>query len=69
MQVKCFLKEIMDERELNQAQLAEATKLSPTTIRNYYRNKFSRIDTDSAYVLGQYFNVSFGDLFKFDFEV
>lgn len=68
MQVKCFLKEIMDKQELNQAQLAEATKLSPTTIRNYYRNKFSRIDTDSAYVLGQYFNVSFGDLFKFDYE-
>ncbi|MGB3207880.1 MAG: helix-turn-helix transcriptional regulator [Crinalium sp.] len=66
MPVICKLKDLMEERGLNQAQVARATKLSPTIIGNLYRNNFKRIDCDTAQTLKNFFACkTMNELFDF----
>jgi DNA-binding Xre family transcriptional regulator len=65
MPVICKLKELMDEKGINQLKLSQATGLSPTTIGNLYRNQvMSRIDCHTAEILMDYFGLeTLSDLF------
>ncbi|NEQ26689.1 MAG: helix-turn-helix transcriptional regulator [Microcoleus sp. SIO2G3] len=66
MPVICKLKQLMDERGLNQLKLSQETGLSPTTIGNLYRNQvIRRIDCDTAEVLMDYFGLrTLSDLYE-----
>ncbi len=66
MPVICKLKQLMDERGLNQLKLSQETGLSPTTIGNLYRNQvLRRIDCDTAEVLMDYFGLrTLSDLYE-----
>jgi DNA-binding Xre family transcriptional regulator len=64
----CKLKELMKKEGLNQLQLSEATGLSPTTVGNLYRNRFSRIDVSTLKTLCKYFRVGIEGLFEVVFE-
>lgn len=68
MKVECKLKEIMDVKGIKQAQLADATGLSPTTVGKLYRNQFERIDKVTLITLCKYFHLNIGDLFEVVFE-
>lgn len=59
----CKLKDLMDKRNLNIAQLAREVGMTETTIRAYMKNTFSRIDCQNAVKLCSYFGVSIGDMF------
>ena len=61
----CRLPVLMAKRmpPLTQRQLAEDTKLSPTTINQLYRNKFTRVDVDTVDAICNYFGCEVGDLF------
>ncbi len=66
MTVICKLKVLIDERGLTQAEVARATKLSPTIIGNLYRNNFRRIDCDTADALREFLGLrSISDLYEF----
>lgn len=47
----------MEERGLNQKQVAEATGLSPATIGKIYNNQFNRIDNHTVTALCKYFGL------------
>ena len=66
MPVICKLKQLMDERGLNQLKLSQETGLSRTTIGNLYPNQvFRRIDCDTAQVLMDYFGLrTLSDLYE-----
>lgn len=66
MPVICKLKQLMDERGINQLKLSQATGLSPTTIGNLYRNQvMRRIDCDTAEILMDYFGLTtLSDLYE-----
>jgi putative transcriptional regulator len=57
MTVICKLKELCEEQGLSQLAVAQATKISPTTIGKLYRNQFERIDNHTIEVLCQYFQI------------
>ncbi|MTJ49115.1 helix-turn-helix transcriptional regulator [Dolichospermum sp. UHCC 0259] len=59
----CKLKDLMDKRNLNIAQLAREVGMTETTIRAYMKNTFSRIDCQNAVKLCSYFGVTIGDMF------
>jgi putative transcriptional regulator len=59
----CRLKELMEQRNLNIAQLAREVGITETTIRAYMKNTFSRIDCQNAVKLCSYFGVPIGDMF------
>lgn len=62
--IVCKLRQLMEERGLNQTQLAEMTKLAPGTIGKMYRSQFVRIDCDTAIVLCKFFDVDLCGLFE-----
>lgn len=64
----CKLKQLMEKRGMNQLQLSEATGLSPTTVGNLYRNRFSRIDVATLETLCKHFGVGIEGLFEVIFE-
>jgi putative transcriptional regulator len=64
MKVECKLKKIMDAKGIKQAQLAELTGLSPTTVGKLYRNQFERIDNATLITLCKYFQVGISELFE-----
>lgn len=67
MTVICKLRKLIEARGLNQAEVARATKLSPTIIGNLYRDNFRRIDCDTAEVLREFFGLrSLSDLYEFE---
>lgn len=68
MKVECKLKGLMEAKGLNQAQVAEATGLSPTTIGKLYRNQFERIDKTTLITLCKHFRVGLNELFEVVFE-
>ena len=68
MQVICKLKELMNNKGLNQSQLSKATGLSPATVGNLYRNRFSRIDIDTLETLCKHFGVGIDGLFEVVFD-
>jgi DNA-binding Xre family transcriptional regulator len=59
----CKLKDLMDKRNLNIAQLAREVGMTETTIRAYMKNTFSRIDCQNAVKLCTYFGVAIGEMF------
>lgn len=63
--VYCRLPVLMARRipPLTQKQLAQDTNLSPTTINQLYRNKFTRIDANTSDTICKYFNCEVGELF------
>lgn len=67
MRVVCKLAQLMEARGLNQTDVAEGAKLSPTTVRSLYKNQFERIDCDTALKLKAFFSCqSISELFEFE---
>lgn len=64
----CKLKRLMEDKDLNQLQVSEATGLSPTTVGKLYRNQFERIDKATLITLCKYFRVGIEQLFEVVFE-
>lgn len=64
MPIVCRLRDMMQEKELKQFEVAVATRLSPTIIGNLYHNQFRRIDCKTAEKLCRYFGCELGDLFQ-----
>jgi putative transcriptional regulator len=48
----------MEQKEINQRELAVATGLSPTTVSKLARNHFDRIDNNTVITLCRYFGLS-----------
>ncbi|MDJ0618273.1 MAG: helix-turn-helix transcriptional regulator [Calothrix sp. MO_192.B10] len=59
----CQLKQYMDEKQLNIAQLSREVGVTENAIRGYVKNSFSRIDCQVAIKLCTYFQVNVGDMF------
>ncbi len=68
MAVKCKLKSFMEEKGLNQQQVAGKTGLSPTIINRLYHNRFSRLDNNTVEEVCSFFGVSLGDMFYIEAE-
>jgi transcriptional regulator with XRE-family HTH domain len=67
MAVVSRLKQLMEERNLSQAEVARSTGLSPTIIGKLYHNSFRRIDLNTTNILRDFFEVrSLSELFEFD---
>ena len=60
----CKLKNLMDARGLNIAQLSKEVEVTENAIRGYSKNSFSRIDCQVAIKLCTYFGVEVGDMFQ-----
>lgn len=59
----CKLKEYMDVKGLNIAQLSREVGITENAIRGYVKNSFNRIDCQVAIKLCNYFNTSMGEMF------
>ena len=59
----CKLKQYMDQRKINIAQLSREIDVTENAIRGYVKNSFSRIDCQVAIKLCAYFNVNVGEMF------
>lgn len=66
--VKCNLKQLMEEKELTQQQVAGKTGLSPTIINRLYHNRFSRLDNNTVEEICSFFGVQLGDMFYIEKE-
>lgn len=64
MPIVCRLRDMMQEKQLKQFEVAVATRLSPTIIGNLFHNQFRRIDCKTAEKLCRYFGCELGDLFQ-----
>ncbi|BDA74353.1 hypothetical protein CAL7716_085190 [Calothrix sp. PCC 7716] len=53
--IACKLPQLMEEKGINQKQLASATGLSPTTISKLYRNQLDRFDRNTILKLCEFF--------------
>jgi hypothetical protein len=60
------LKELMEERGINQSQLCKETGLSYPTINQIYNNGARRIDFGTLEVLVDYFGCDFEDILAID---
>jgi putative transcriptional regulator len=68
MDVKCKLRDYMDNQDLTQQEVAARTRLSPTIIGRLYHNRFSRLDNQTVIKICKLFDVSLGDMFYIDEE-
>ncbi|MBL1176856.1 helix-turn-helix domain-containing protein [Pantanalinema sp. GBBB05] len=68
MEVKCRLKDYMEEQELTQQEVAARTGLSPTIINRLYHNRFSRLDNQTVIKVCQLFKATLGDMFYIDMQ-
>lgn len=69
MKLICKLKNLMEEKQISQLALAEATGLAPGTIGKLYRNQVSRIDEKTLTQLCRYFELkSIADIFEIQWE-
>lgn len=61
----CLLPVLMAKKmpHLTQKQLAQDTNLSPTTVNQLYRNKFTRVDVATVDAICNYFDCKVGELF------
>jgi DNA-binding Xre family transcriptional regulator len=59
----CKLKEYMDVKGLNIAQLSREVGITENAIRGYAKNSFNRIDCQVAIKLCTYFDASMGEMF------
>lgn len=68
IQMICKLKELMKEAGVNQFQLSKATGLSPTTVGNLYRNRFTRVDVTTLETLCKHFGVGVERILEATFD-
>lgn len=55
----------MDEKDITQLDLAEATGLAPSTIGRLYRSQITRIDINTVIALSEFFKLkSIGELIE-----
>jgi putative transcriptional regulator len=62
--MRCNLKNYMDSRNLNIAQLSREIGLAENTVRSYVQNRFNRIDNIAAMKLCQFFGATMGEMFE-----
>lgn len=55
---------MMEKEGINNYQLSKKLGVADNTIRGYAKNKFSRIDTEVAIKLCDYFEVELGEMFQ-----
>ncbi|MEH2067860.1 MAG: helix-turn-helix transcriptional regulator [Nostoc sp.] len=55
MEMICKLPQLMEQKGINQKQLADQTGLSPTTVSKLYRNQLDRFDKKTITKLCDYF--------------
>ena len=60
----CRLKNYMEDRQINIAQLAREVGITENAVRGYAKNTFNRIDCQVAVKLCDYFGVTIGDMFQ-----
>jgi len=60
----CKLKNYMEDKQINIAQLAREVGITENAVRGYAKNTFNRIDCQVAVKLCDYFGVSVGDMFQ-----
>lgn len=60
----CKLKNYMEDKQINIAQLAREVGITENAVRGYAKNTFNRIDCQVAIKLCDYFGVSIGDMFQ-----
>ncbi len=60
----CNLRQYMDQKELNIAQLSREIGVTENAIRGYAKNSFSRIDCEVAIKICVFFNVNVGEMFE-----
>lgn len=60
----CKLKNYMEQKEINIAQLSREIGITENAIRGYVKNSFSRIDCQVAIKLCDYFKVDVGEMFS-----
>ena len=60
----CKLKNYMEDKQINIAQLAREVGITENAVRGYAKNTFNRIDCQVAVKLCDYFGVSIGDMFQ-----
>lgn len=64
---KCYLAELMKERNLPQYKVAEETGISEPTIARLYHNNSIRVELRVLDVLTEYFNLEDGsELFRYE---
>lgn len=64
--IKMNLRKLMFDKEVNQRQLSEDTKISTPMISSYYNNKFTRINKNHVETLCKYFNCTLNELFTIE---
>ncbi|BAD78961.1 unknown protein [Synechococcus elongatus PCC 6301] len=57
MKVRCYLRELMEERGLDQKSLAIAAGLGVTTVSRLYKNRFDRVDVTTLTKLCKFFQL------------
>lgn len=62
--VICKLRNYMDTKNINIAQLSREIEVTENAIRGYAKNSFSRIDNIVATKICTYFDVSLGEMFE-----
>jgi|LakMenE01Jun11ns_1017448.scaffolds.fasta_scaffold8784341_1 putative transcriptional regulator len=60
----CKLKNYMEDKQINIAQLAREVGITENAVRGYAKNTFNRIDCQVAVKLCDYFGVTVGDMFQ-----
>ena len=60
----CRLKNYMEDKQINIAQLAREVGITENAVRGYAKNTFNRIDCQVAVKLCDYFGVTVGDMFQ-----
>jgi DNA-binding Xre family transcriptional regulator len=60
----CKLKNYMEDKQINIAQLAREVGITENAVRGYAKNTFNRIDCQVAVKLCDYFGVTIGDMFQ-----
>jgi DNA-binding Xre family transcriptional regulator len=61
--MQCKLKQYMDMKGLNIAQLSREVGITENAIRGYAKNSFDRIDCQVAIKLCTYFDAQMGEMF------
>lgn len=62
--IKCRLKVLLAEHDLNQKELAEQTGIRVSTISDMCNNKSKHIPLDTLDILCNYFNCSLNDIYN-----
>lgn len=61
--VKLRIKELAEQRNLNQARLAEKSGVTPQLVNRYWNYPMQRVDLDALAKIAQALEVNFSELF------